>query len=149
MMDFKDISSDLATSKGVPMPVLSPDEQFELYAVEEKGKWGLTTKPNDKPCVLYVVGQDSERFRQRKARMFMEATKRRNKTISYSEAEEEALETVCAGVVGWDNIPWDGALMEFTDENLKTFLRGYGTAYKLVNDFIVQRGNFSKALPAI
>ncbi len=142
-MDFHSISSSLADSKGVPLHIVSPDG-LPLYAEDlGDGKWNLTTKKTEFPCRFFMVGQDSEKFRQRKAKMYIEAVKTSRKKKNFDEAEHEMLETVAAGVVGWENIVWTGnVLFDYDEDNLIEFLDAYRPAFDQANTFIMDRSNF-------
>lgn len=149
-MDFKKMGDTLARGVGTPMHVESPDG-FPLYAFEGPDGWEMgTDETKGDPVLLMMVGQDSSQFRRRKAEAFraMQASKRSKK--SFDDAELEALETIAAGVVGWERVVWQDAdgkpcLFEYTHDNLIEFLRRYPPGRDQADTFIVDRSNFFRS----
>lgn len=144
-MDFTKIGQALASNNGTEMHLTGPDGSALLYAVEGKDGWGVTTNaeaPGAKPCLLYVVGQDSAQYRRRRNEM-ADALRARGKVLKSAQIEQEALKMVAAGIVGWANIPLeDGVLAKFSDGELLKFLDAYRPAFDQVNEFIGDRSNF-------
>lgn len=143
-MDFASMGQTLAKNDGVEMHLTGPDGTTPLYAVKDKDRWTVTTDPDAKgavPCILTVVGQDSRVYRRRRHEM-VDALRNRTKQMKSAQVEEEAMKMVSAGVTGWSNIPWEGGLMEFSNENLLRFLDSYRPAFDQVNEFIADRTNF-------
>lgn len=146
-MDFATMGQALARNEGVDMQVVTVDGGTPLFAVkDEQGKWSVTVDaeaPGAVPCLFKMVGQDSRAYRRRKHEL-VDALRARQKTIKSQQIEEESLKLVAAGVVGWSNIPWEGALLDFSDENLLRFLDNYRPAFDQANEFIGDRTRFLK-----
>lgn len=145
-MDFASMGQTLARNDGIDMHLTGPDGVTPLYAIEVKGKWQVTADPDAKgalPCLFVVVGQDSRIYRRRKHEM-VDALRTRQRTIKAAQIDDEALKLVSAGVMGWKNIPWEGELLEFSNDNLLKFLDGYRPAFDQANEFIADRTNFLK-----
>lgn len=143
-MDFASMGQTLAKNDGVQMHLTGPDGTTPLYAVKVKDGWEVTTDPDAKgaePCILTVVGQDSRIYRRRRHEM-VDALRDRARQMKSAQVEQEAMKMVSAGVTGWSNIPWEGNLLEFSNENLLKFLDSYRPAFDQVNEFIADRTNF-------
>lgn len=143
-MDFATMGQTLAKNDGIEMHLVGPDGATPLYAVEKKGKWEVTADGDAagaQPCIFTVVGQDSKAYRRRKHEL-VDALRARQKTLKSAQIDTEALKLVAAGVTGWSGIPWEGGLLEFSDENLLKFLDLYRPAFDQVNEFIGDRTNF-------
>lgn len=145
-MDFLSMGQTLASDSGVEVQLVAPDGFTRLYAVEKGGKWSLTTDAEAKgaePCRVFVTGQDSRAYRRRKHEL-VDAIRKHQNTIRAAQIETESLKLVAAGVTGWQNIPWEGELLEFSDENLLRFLDVYRPAFDQLDKFIGDRANFMK-----
>lgn len=143
-MDFASMGQTLAKNDGIEMQLVGTDGATPLYAVQTKGKWTVTSNPDADgalPCTFTVVGQDSRVYRRRKHEM-VDALRARQKAMKSAQIETEAMKMVSAGVTGWANIPWDGGLLEFSDDNLLKFLDLYRPAFDQTNEFIGDRTNF-------
>lgn len=143
-MDFASMGQALAKNDGIEMHLNGPSGE-PLFAVQDaKGKWTVTADeeaPGALPCAFTMVGQDSRAYRRRRHEL-VDALRARQKALKSAQIEGEALKMVAAGVTGWANIPWEGGLLEFTDENLLKFLDAYRPAFDQANDFIGDRTNF-------
>lgn len=142
-MDFQSMGSALKDEKGAALHLKSPDD-FPLYAQETEEGWSLTIEKTEHPCELQIVGQYSERFRNRKRTMFNLMQNKKNKAHyeSFDEAEAEDLATVAAAIVNWNNIPKEGKIAEFSMDNVLELFRDYPPAFDAANSFIVENGNF-------
>ncbi|MDK3016551.1 hypothetical protein [Pseudodonghicola flavimaris] len=144
-MDFATMGQTLAKNDGIEMHLVGPDGVTELYAVKgENGDWSVTSDPDAEgalPCVFTVVGQDSRAYRRRKHEL-VDALRARQKVLKSAQIETEAMKMVAAGVTGWSSIPWEGELLEFSDDNLLKFLDLYRPAFDQTNEFIGDRTNF-------
>lgn len=139
-MDLKSMGKALA-STSFNMHVLDP-EGLPLYAIQEGEVWGLTTKENDKPVIWNLVGQDSPEWKRGQAAIFNWNQKNSRKKVKFSEAAMKRIETVAAGVTGWQNTVWDGELLEFSIDNLIKVLQGYSPSLEQTDETIGDRGNF-------
>jgi len=143
-MDFSTISRDLSDSSGTPMQLQSPDG-YDMWAYQDGDKWSVTTQPETvsaecKPVRFLVIGSDSKPFRRRQSELFKLA--QNAKKVDFSTAELEGAKTISAGIVGWQNVIWDGAQMEFTPDNVEKLLLGYRPAAEQADAFMSDRTNF-------
>lgn len=144
-MDFESMGRTLAKNDGIEMQLVGPDGATPLYATPDgKDKWKVTDNPDAPgamPCLFLVVGQDCRAYRRRKHEL-VDALRARQKTMKSAQIDTESLKLVAAGVTGWSHIPWEGGLMEFSDDNLLKFLDLYRPSFDQTNEYIADRGNF-------
>jgi len=145
-MDFSTISRALSDTSGTPMQLKSPDG-YDVWAYQDGDKWSVTTQPESveaecKPVRFFVIGADSKPFRRRQSEIFKAV--RDPQKIGFDKAEEEGAKMISAGIVGWENVIWEGKQLEFTPKNVEFLLLNYRPAAEQADAFMTDRTNFFK-----
>ena len=166
-MDFAHYNRAKRAEDGAWLHVLHPDKDEPLYLHEQDGKAVSLPEPNDKPCRVLVRGIHSPRLRkmhkahERKiSEMQMRMAQgskadRKGFLDSIREAEEEfGLRLLDEAIIGWENIPWDGEVLPYS-EDAKAMLIPEPGQYdaptdwlmEQISDFAKGRSNFLETSP--
>ena len=96
-------------------------------STDELGVWMTVTDPmtsEDTDARIKIAGNGSRKMKSIDREMvdaMIHAIRGKTKSTGKT-AEDKALKKACACVIGWENIEWDGALLDCTPENVATVL---------------------------
>lgn len=98
---------------------------------------------DEAPVSIRVIGRDSPVVRDT-----MSGIERRKTRGENIDREEEGLELLCAVVVGWEGIEFDGKPLEFSKENARKIFSDPRTEWvgEQVGPFALSRRNFVRNL---
>ena len=130
-----DLSNFTLADKPVTLELVNPATGTEL--LDDKGN----------KMTLSLVGLDSKQY-QEKNRSILNKRLRQPSAVkskvkaTAEEFEASSIELLAACVIGWKNIQWDGAYLEFSKENALRLLTEVPFIKDSVDEFVHERSNF-------
>jgi hypothetical protein len=104
----------------------------------------------DLGITVYVLGKDSDKFRQVQATQGRKRTQKLQKTgfrigISADDIEQDAIELLAAVTTGWENMVMGGKELPFSTENAEVVYTKYPWIREQIDGAVGDRSRFTPA----
>ena len=122
--------------------------QLDTSKTSESGVWMEIENPSTgEPLGIKfkVLGMDSKAYRDHQRK-----TQDRNikkgfrglKQLKSETIENDKIELICACTVDWENVVYNGEVLDCTRENCRWLYKQYTWIFDQIDEFIGDRGNF-------
>ena len=122
-------------------------KKLNITEKAEEGSWCELEHPVTGETLdirIKLAGIDSKTYREAARKQINKRLKKGLRKISIEDTEQEEIELLAACTLDWENVEYEGNVLECNPENVKFVYKEFPWIREQVDAFIADRGNYLK-----